>query len=101
MNTNPIDTYQARDEKITRDVNFEDPDLDVILRIRLLSDPGTPFWDVSYIHGRTKTGEKVRVIAPSHWFQIPKAEGPVRFILRTTPQIRKMCFVKDVLSLCQ
>lgn len=101
MNTNPIDTYQARDEKITRDVHFDNPELQTIIRIRLLSDYGTPFWDVSYVHGRTRSGEKVRVIMPAHWFQIPKAEGPVKWILRTTPQIRRLCYVKDVLSLCQ
>lgn len=40
-----------------------------ITRLRLLSDPGFPFWDVSYCWGMLD-GEKVRVSLP--FFQLPK-----------------------------
>ena len=41
----------------------------VITRLRLLSDPGFPVWDVSYCHG-TLNGNHVQVQLPFH--QLPK-----------------------------
>jgi hypothetical protein len=41
----------------------------VITRLRLLSDPGFPWWDVSYCHG-TLNGETVHVTLP--FDQLPK-----------------------------
>lgn len=41
-----------------------------ITRLRLLSDPGFPAWDVSYCHGVLPTGEKVVVQLP--FDQLPK-----------------------------
>jgi hypothetical protein len=35
-----------------------------VTRLRLLSDPGYPEWDVSYCFGITKEGEEVRVLLP-------------------------------------
>ena len=40
-----------------------------ITRLRLLSDPGFPFWDVSYCHG-VINGEPVEVMLP--FDQLPK-----------------------------
>lgn len=40
-----------------------------ITRLRLLSDPGFPLWDVSYCHGELN-GEKVHVELP--FSQLPK-----------------------------
>lgn len=40
-----------------------------VTRLRLLSDPGFPFWDVSYCHG-TLDGKNVRVELP--FSQLPK-----------------------------
>lgn len=40
-----------------------------ITRLRMLSDPGFPFWDVSYCHG-TLNGEPVEVSLP--FDQLPK-----------------------------
>ena len=40
-----------------------------ITRLRLLSDPGFPFWDVSYCHG-VLNGEPVEVMLP--FDQLPK-----------------------------
>lgn len=40
-----------------------------ITRLRVLSDPGYPFWDVSYCHG-VLDGKNVEVILP--FSQIPK-----------------------------
>ena len=49
-------------------VQLEDPRLARIARLRLLSDPGFPFWDVSYCYGVLKDGTKVRVSLPRHQF---------------------------------
>lgn len=47
-----------------RTVDWSEPHLRVV-RLRLLSDPGLPFWDVSYCLGRLcHTGEFVRVELP-------------------------------------
>jgi hypothetical protein len=51
-----------------RTVDWAEPGLKVT-RLRLLSDPGLPFWDVSYCHGEIN-GEQVRVALP--FSQLPK-----------------------------
>ena len=51
-------------------VDWTDPDLARITRLRLISDPGLPFWDVSYCHGVLKNGDQCRVQLPFH--QLPK-----------------------------
>lgn len=42
-----------------------------IVRLRLLTDPGFPFYDVSYCYGRTAAGALVRVRLP--FYQLRKA----------------------------
>lgn len=49
-------------------VDWTEPGL-VITRLRLLSDPGFPVWDVSYCHGMLN-GRHVDVILP--FSQLPK-----------------------------
>lgn len=44
-----------------------------ITRLRLISDPGFPFWDVSYCHGELADGTPVDVDLP--FPQIPKRPG--------------------------
>ena len=51
-------------------VDWKDPLLAKIVRLRLLSDPGFPSWDVSYCYGVLKDGTKVTVQLPFN--QIPK-----------------------------
>ncbi len=52
-------------------VDWSEPHLRVP-RLRLLSDPGLGWWDVSYCHGRLcHTGEQVRVELP--FSQLPKS----------------------------
>lgn len=71
METNPLtDEHKAIREVANRTVDLADPDLARIVRLRLLSDPGFPFYDVSYCYGRTRDGEYVRVRLPE--FQFPR-----------------------------
>ena len=63
METNPLPAgWHDRDRNET--VDWTDPRLEEITRLRLLSDPGFPAWDVSYCHGRLKDGTEVRVSLP-------------------------------------
>lgn len=65
METNPIhpDYHSAVTHRITRAVPWTEPGLKVV-RLRLLSDPGFPQWDVSYCHGVLRSGEPVDVTLP-------------------------------------
>jgi hypothetical protein len=51
-------------------LHWDDSRLARITRLRLLSDPGFPVWDVSYCYGETKDGHPCRVILP--FDQLPK-----------------------------
>lgn len=51
-------------------VAWDDEGLESIVRLRLVSDPGFPAWDVSYCWGRLTDGTPVRVSLP--FFQLPK-----------------------------
>lgn len=61
------DAYHAEVD-YSRRVAFEDHDLVTIERLRLISDPGYPVWDVSYCHGRTRDGALVTVDLPRRTF---------------------------------
>ncbi len=52
------------------DIEWTDPDLAQIIRIRLLSDPGFPAWDVSYVLGLLHDGTQVKVRVP--FYQVSK-----------------------------
>jgi hypothetical protein len=66
--TNPLVDPQRYHEEFDpeRTVDLTDPELETITRLRLLSDPGHPYWDISYVHGVLKDGTQVRVQLPVH-----------------------------------
>ena len=66
---------QAISEGGSQTVYWSDPSLKKITRLRLLSDPGFPFWDVSYCYGELKDGTACRVSLPFH--QLPKGKGGI------------------------
>jgi hypothetical protein len=69
VETNTLTKEQsAAQANAERTVCWTTPDL-YITRLRLLSDPGFPVWDVSYCYGEIK-GETVRVRLP--FDQLPK-----------------------------
>jgi hypothetical protein len=53
-------------------VDWTDKRLAKITRLRLLSDPGFPFWDVSYCYGQLRDGTNVHVDLP--FSQLPKRD---------------------------
>lgn len=67
---NGVAYHDAHNENHAGTVYWNDPDLLKITRLRLLSDPGFPFWDVSYVHGVLKNGQNVEVELP--FSQLPK-----------------------------
>lgn len=71
--TNPL-SEAAREFQMSAEetVDWTDPRLARITRLRLLSDPGLPWWDVSYAFGQLKTGEAVEVRLP--FDQLPKRQ---------------------------
>ena len=62
--TNSIDDFAGQRPEADKLVHWSDPELAKITRLRLLSDPGYPYWDVSYIWGELNDGTAVRVQNP-------------------------------------
>ena len=60
------DDMQRLLDTLTDTVDWTDPRLARVFRLRLLSDPGFPFWDVSYCYGTLRDGSNVRVQLPFH-----------------------------------
>jgi hypothetical protein len=69
VETNPLDDeHKAIRERISGTVDLTDPKLVRITRLRLVSDPGFPLWDLSYCYGRLADGSDVRVDLPQFQF---------------------------------
>jgi hypothetical protein len=51
-------------------VAWDDPQLKRVVRLKLVTDPGFPFADVSYCYGDLADGSPVRVRLPFH--QLPR-----------------------------
>jgi len=67
--TNPItDDVVAVRNAIETTVALECPTLAKITRLRLVTDVGFPWFDVSYCYGELKDGTPVRVQLPYHQF---------------------------------
>ena len=71
-----VNGQQYHDQK-REDCYWTEPGLK-ITRLRLVSDPGFPVWDVSYCHGKLADGTLVRVGLP--FSQVPK-RNRAEFIL--------------------
>jgi hypothetical protein len=68
---NPLNTNGQDYHSIDREtVDWDDKTLFKITRLRLLSDPGFPYWDVSYCDGVLKDFTPVTVRLPFN--QLPK-----------------------------
>lgn len=82
-------------------VCWTDPQLDKVTRLRLVSDPGFPFWDVSYCHGVLKDGRTVDVEVPFH--QLPK-RGMMRAIVQAAIEdgvhARRLGVLDNISTLC-
>lgn len=95
----PSAYHEAVTNRITRWVPWTEPNLHII-RLRLLSDPGSPAWDVSYCHGMIG-GEPVRVILP--FDQLPKSYCRCRIVeyAKRDGIYAKGLGIFNAISLCQ
>jgi len=59
--TNPLWTSEVTHETITEHVSLGDPRLERIVRLRLLTEPGYPCYDISYVYGVLKDGSHCRI----------------------------------------
>ena len=69
---------QAYLARIKRTLPWDSAELVRVERLRLISDPGFPMWDVSYCHGVMRDGEPCDVQLP--FDQLPKNK-PLRRIV--------------------
>lgn len=76
LESNPInDAVKAHREAADETVELDDPRLARIVRLRLVSDPGFPLWDLSYCYGTLKDGTPVRVHLPQFQFSKRNLKG--------------------------
>lgn len=82
-------------------VSWDDPNLRKITRLRLLSDPGFPAWDVSYCHGQLRDGTRVHVQVP--FDQLPKRgmrEAIVRYAKRDGVYAKGLGVFDNISTFC-
>src|SRR5262245_19164572 len=83
LQSNPInDDIRAKMDSATETVDLDDARLARIVRLRLLSDPGFPMWELSYCYGQLKSGEYVRV-------RLPEYQWPKRGLERSLVEMAK------------
>lgn len=76
IESNPLTDEHVRvRESASETVDLADPRLARITRLRLVTDPGFPLWDLSYCYGRLADGTDVRVRLPWHQFSRRNLKG--------------------------
>lgn len=75
--------YHAADRRTQ--VALDDPRLDRVTRLRLLTDPGFPNWELSYCHGVLVDGTEVTVVLP--WHSFSKRKGLAREIVTMCKEV--------------
>lgn len=100
--TNPISDFDPalKPGAGAATVAWDDPSVVEITRLRYLSDPGHPFWDLSYAYGLLADGTPVRLRGLP--YQLPK-RGLAGSIIKACPGITRKVpggFVRNVLSDC-
>lgn len=70
LETNPLSVPHSEGDWAPHTVNWTSKELKKITRLRLLSNPGYPLWDVSYCHGILKDGRRCNVSLP--FSELPK-----------------------------
>jgi hypothetical protein len=65
--TNPLWASEVTHKTIEVHCSLGDPRLERITRLRLLTEPGYPYFDISYVYGVLKDGRHCRIDgAPMH-----------------------------------
>lgn len=66
-------------------VELEDPRLARVTRLRVLTDPHAPCWELSYCHGELKDGTACHVDLP--WYTFSKRKGLSREIVAMCQEV--------------
>lgn len=101
--TNPLDvSYRELQQTIDRQnpVAFTDPRLVRILRLRLISDPGHPEWEVSYCDGELEDGTRVAVSIPWQFFRKRGLNGELFRMCKESGRHGKRLGIYGAVSLC-
>ena len=84
------------------EVHWTSSDLKRIVRIRYLTDPGYPSWDLSYCYGLNQSDQKVRITGLPYQLQrgIPMVNQLVEAAKKDGVYLKGLCGgnINDVLS---
>lgn len=81
------------------DVPLSDKRIVSIDRIRLLTDPGCPFFDVSYVYGTLSDGRHVRVDLGAHQLQRRNLNGQLIELAKAAGRFAKGLGMLDNVSI--
>ena len=92
---------QAYLDRIQHRLYWDNPKIKEITRLRLISDPGFPMWDVSYCMGVLQDGEPCDVILP--FDQLPKRnpkKSIVEFAIADGVYAKKLGILDNISFFC-
>lgn len=99
IETNPIiDPTAYYADGFDETVTLSDPRLARITRLRLLTDAGFPYWDLSYCHGELQDGTRVRVNLPQWQFRKSNLRGEILEMCKRAGVYGKGIGIFDALS---
>lgn len=98
--TNPLSEagYNHHEVDHTDPRDLSDPAIVQIVRLRLLSEPGYPVWDLSYCHGRLADGTIVPVQLPYPTFSKKDLRGDIIDMCRKAGRYGKGLGIFDAIS---
>jgi hypothetical protein len=96
--TNPLLDPHSYHSVSRPEVELDDPRLGRITRLRLLTDPGFPWYDLSYCHGELKDGTPVRVNLPRYQFGKRNLKGDLLLMCREAGVYAKGLGLFDAIS---
>lgn len=103
LESNPInDEIRATRGAIQETVDLTDPRLAKITRLRLVTDPGFPLYDLSYCYGELRDGTPVRVQLPEYQFPKRNLTGALIAMAKANKVYAKGLGLLDpsVISIC-
>jgi len=82
-------------------IEWNDGRLAKFTRVRMLTDPGFPYWDFSYCYGELKDGTKVEVTLPFHQLGRRKWKSEaIEYAKRDGIYLKGLGFFNAIAGLC-
>ena len=103
LESNPV-TTSLQDEFLGTQLPwYSHEDVAEVVRLRLLTDPGFPAWDVSYCWGRLEDGTPCNVYLPTNQLEKgrlgDRTRGPIPHLARLGVDVRRLGLLRpDVVS---